>query len=125
MSADQVDHRNAAEARFEHVPADAGLLRREIGRAQDALRFFHIGDQLALAPGVVAHGDHIRAGVEDFLGLPGQQPQNGGVFPVDHTKIDLFLPLQAGEGGRQIIQTGGGDHITDGEQFQLHDACPL
>ena len=90
-AAHQVQHANIAEGGLERVDPPAGTLGREVCRTQDLFSLVQVGLKLRPCPGVVAQGDHIRAGTENGVRLPGRDSHNVCVFPVDHHKIYIVL----------------------------------
>ena len=103
-----------------HAPAAAGLLLRQVRRAQHLARPLKIGHELAPAPGVVPHGDDVGPGAQQLLRLRGQHAQHGGVFAVHNAEIDRQLPTQPRERRLAIFDTGGRDHIADRQNVSFH-----
>ena len=118
--ADEVDDGHVAERRFKHAPAAAGLLLRQVRRAQHLARPLKIGHELAPAPGVVPHGDNVGPGAQQLLRLRGQHAQHGGVFAVHNAEIDRQLPAQPRERRLAIFDTGRRDHIADRQNVSFH-----
>ena len=83
-----------AALRLEFAPAAPRALRREVRRAQNALVRVQIGLQLIAHPGVVAERDHVRAGGEKIVRLPGRDADDVGVLPVHDAEIDILFGLE-------------------------------
>jgi len=71
--------------------APAGEVGGVVGGPEDVGVVLQVVGDLELAPGVVAQGDDICAGVEDLLGVAGEKADAGGILSVDHGEVDLML----------------------------------
>ena len=69
---------------------------------------------------------HIYIGprIKDFLCLSGKQPQARGIFPVDHSEIHLFFPLQRPQPAHEKIQSILAHHISDRQHPKFHTVPP-
>ena len=75
---------------------------------------------LDAVPGVVAQGDDVGPRLVDGLGLPGQDAQAGGVFPVDHSEVDLMKPLQGAQVVEEELQSLLSHHVAHGQHIEDH-----
>ena len=94
-------------------PALSGCLRREIGRTEDVRAAVQIRHDLLLAERVVAERDHVRAGGEDVVRLPGQHAVAGGILAVHDDEIRAGVALDAAQQPVEGIDARLTDHITD------------
>ena len=119
--ANEVDHPDGgAPGAVEHPPAPAGGPAGVVGGAENVGAALHLVHDLALAPGVVAHGDHVRPGGEDVPGLLGHQTVGGGVFPVDHGEVDVILAAEGGQVAAEKVHAALPHHIPDGQNVEFH-----
>src|SRR6266516_2932521 len=84
------DEHARAVLRVDHCHAAAGRAGGIIDWAQQPRRAFDENQRLLLVPGVVAAGDHVGAGIDEFLvdGF-GNAEAAGGVLAVDRHEIEL------------------------------------
>jgi hypothetical protein len=97
----------------EHAGAVPGLDQRDaasrrtrgiIDRANELRRALDEDQRLLLVPGMIAAGDHVGAGVDEFLvDRLGDAEAAGGVLAVDGDEIELPV---AHEGGQPLEQDG-------------------
>ena len=81
-----------AVCRGAHGEAASGARRREVRRPHDAVARVEERVDLALAPDVVAGGDHVDAGGEQLLGeLRGDAGAVGDVLAVGDDEVDVAL----------------------------------
>ena len=110
--ADEVEHPDPQPpGPLVHAPAAAGHGRGKIGGAEDVGIFVQVTGDLEPVPGVIAQRDHIGPGGEDVVGLPGEDAHPGGVFPVDHGKVDVVLPPELPQAAGEQVQTGLPHHV--------------
>ena len=120
-AAHEIQHADAKPlGAFKHTEAPAGEIGGEVGRAQDIGALVQVIRDLEPAPGVVAQGDDIGSGVENFIGVAGQQAQPGGVFAVDDGEVDVVFFFQSPEVVVQAVKPPLRHHVPDGKDVQQH-----
>ncbi len=90
-------------------------------RTQQARFGGDVFERLFLVPGVVAVGQHVHAGGEQFVGgLFGDAGAVGDVLGIGHDQIELETLTQAGQLVGDGAPPGLTDHVADEEQ--IHEA---
>ena len=109
----------------EHIRAPARRVHqaRIVGRSDQARLAHDVGQGLALVPGMVAQGQHVRARVEDFArGVLGDAEAARRILGVDHHEIQLQVAAQAGQVVGKAVAAGLAHHIA--EESQSHSENP-
>ena len=118
---DEVHHRNAQPPGAVVDPQPpAGDPAGVIGGTEEPGRLREEVLDLDAVPGVVPQGYHVGPGVVNGPGLPGQDAHAGGVFPVDHGKMDVVELLQGAKMARQKVQSLLAHHIAHGQYVEYH-----
>ena len=128
--ADEVDDGHGACLGVKHPPAPSGHLGGVIGGPQNLGAVLHVVHDLPLGPGVVAHGNHIRSGVQNVLRLMGKQTHHRGVFSVDHGKIRAGVPFQLPQAAAYPVKSRISHHVAYRQYLKIHLCssnlvCPL
>ena len=69
---------------------------------------------------MVAHGDAIRARIQNILRLIRGDANHRGILTVDHHKISAAFPLQLPQMAADLLHTRIAHHIAYGQNFELH-----
>jgi hypothetical protein len=114
--AEQVDHQDAAArcgVEQPRSPARA-IGQRRIVEGPDQARLAHdIGQGLLLVPGVVAQGQAVGAGLEQFArGVLGDAETSGGVLGVDHHELQAQAAFQVRQMIGQTLAARTPDHVS-------------
>src|SRR5262249_47109722 len=77
-------------------------------------RTFDEHQRLALIPGVIAQGDSICAGIDEFIVDDFSNAKaTGGIFAIDHDQIELPLCDQARQPLENNGAPGAANHVAD------------
>jgi hypothetical protein len=90
-AADEVYDADLAERRVEYTPAAAGVPGREIGRPQNIRAVVEKLYDVPPSPCMVSQRDNVCAVFNEVFRLIPADPENGGVFAVDHGERDVSL----------------------------------
>ena len=120
----QADDADAAAAHIVIPRSAARRTGRIVGRSQQIAVFFQHRADLMFVKRMITQCDHIGPRIKDFLCLSGKQPQARGIFPVDHSEIHLFFPLQRPQPAHEKIQYILAHHISDRQHPKFHTVPP-
>ena len=111
----QIADADLPAAAFQKDIALPGLLGREVHGPEDLAVIVQIITDLPVAEGVVAQGDHIRAGRKDIVRQSGRDAAACRVFTVDHRQVCAQPPLEQPKLPAEQIHAGLAHHIADGK----------
>ena len=118
--ADQIHHCHVTGPGFKNLPPPAGNLGGIVGRPDDLRAILHVVHDLPFGPGMVAHGNTVRTGIQNVLRLVGSDAHNGSIFSVDHHEIRTGLPLHLTQMAAHPLQSGAAHHIAYRQYLKFH-----
>ena len=124
-AADEHQYRHAERAAVYHLTAVPRRATGKVGGPEDIALLVQIGGDLRLAEGVVAQGDHVRAGGKQGLRLRLRQAAAGDVLPIDHGEAHIMLLFERPQLLFQQLQARFAGHIAQCQNLVFHGICLL
>ena len=124
-AADEHQYRHAERAAVYHLAAVPRRASGKVGGPEDIALLVQIGGDLGFTEGMVAQGDHIRAGGEQGLRLRLRQAAAGDVLPIDHGKAHVMLLFECPQLLFQQLQARFAGHIAQCQNLVFHGICLL
>ena len=94
-------------------------------RPQEIGIFLQAAGDLLLAEGVVPQGHYVRPGGVEGLHLVREDARHGGIFPIDHGKMNILEPLETAQVPLQVPEPRLPYHISYGQYPVQHSFRPL
>ena len=119
-AADEHHHGHGKGAAVHHLISVAGRAAGKVGGPEDIAFLVQIGGDLGLTEGMVAKGNHVRAGGEQRLRLRLRQTAAGDVLPVDHGEAHVMLLFERPQLLFQQLQARFAGHIAQRQNLVFH-----
>ena len=87
----------------------------QVERADDPRLAVDVADQLALVPDMVAHGEHVGAGVEELVGDGAVMPKPAAAFSPLTTTASSLSAARSSAAGSAGGAAGAPDDVADKE----------
>ena len=119
-AADEHHHSHGKGAAVHYLISVAGRAAGKVGGPEDIALLIQIGGDLGFTEGMIAQGDHIRAGGEQRLRLRLRQAAAGDVLPIDHGKAHVMLLFECPQLLFQQLQARFAGHIAQRQNLVFH-----